>query len=545
MLVEHLKQINTENTKKLLFEKDMLDISILNADKVATNDNKIKAFLSDEYKVEEKFDGTKLTLWRNDKEWDEDYEKNWVVAFKNQILYGGEFETVDRNKVKKHSVGISQYAFIHDHLKKIHKNTKSFPKNTEIFIEFIQNKLTTTREYKNKHNLFIIAHSPATGEIEGGMLKTKTSGFFQDKVELYSKMLSLNLPPVVFKGKLDSVHNISKGIMNDNLKKAWNKHKDNYNENPYQTVKQTFLDFESTLGGKTEGVVLYSKSGKIYKFVQDDQYDKDVRFARKIKYQSNPEVETKYWKTINEISTNIIKNINYNFDKLNYQNILKEFSKSVNILSDIEIKQQFDFKFKAMKEEGKISETALTTDDIIQKIRDDLYLTGKQQIMDNLPENQNALFIGKFRVPTKAHISIIEEALKEFNHVVVCIVKAKKNVKESLPLDKQEELLEMIFGKKITVITHSSGNITSIVNKSPKRLKYVLAGSDRVESYKGQLKRHPNLSVIETKRDMESKENISATKVIEALKNGDEKTFKKMMHKKTWKMFDTLQGIFK
>ena len=59
----------------------------------------------------------------------------------------------------------------------------------------------------------------------------------------------------------------------------------------------------------------------------------------------------------------------------------------------------------------------LTKDDIIQKIKDDLYLTGKQTIMDNLPENQNALFIGKLRIPTLAHISIIENALKKFNHV--------------------------------------------------------------------------------------------------------------------------------
>jgi cytidyltransferase-like protein len=187
----------------------------------------------------------------------------------------------------------------------------------------------------------------------------------------------------------------------------------------------------------------------------------------------------------------------------------------------------------------------LTNDDIIQKVKDDLYLTGKQMIMDDLPENQNALFIGKFRIPTKAHIGIIEEALKEFNHVVVCVVKAKKDVKESLPLDKQEEILESIFGRKITVITHSSGNITSIINKSPKRVRYILAGSDRVESYEGQLKRHPNVSVVETKRDMESKENISATKTIEAIKKGDEKTFKKMMHRKTWKLFDTLQEVFK
>lgn len=185
----------------------------------------------------------------------------------------------------------------------------------------------------------------------------------------------------------------------------------------------------------------------------------------------------------------------------------------------------------------------LTKDDIIQKIKDDLILTGKQSIMDDLPENQNALFVGKFRIPTKAHMSIIEEALKEFSHVVVCIVKASKDVKEGLPLELQIEILESVFGNKISVITHSSGNLTSIVNKSPKRLRYLLTGTDRVESYKGQLDRLPSISIIETKRDMESEENISATKTIEAIKNNNETLFKKMMHPKVWKMFDKIKGL--
>jgi len=201
------------------------------------------------------------------------------------------------------------------------------------------------------------------------------------------------------------------------------------------------------------------------------------------------------------------------------------------------------FFFKYISQMDNIN--MLTKQDVIQKIKDDLYLTGKQAIMDDLPENQNALFIGKFRIPTMAHIGIIENALKEFHHVIVCIVKAKQDVKESLPLDKQEELLEAIFKNKVTVITYSTGNITSIINKSPKRIRYVLAGSDRVKGYVDQLKRHPNVSVVETKRDMTSTENISATKTIEAIKNGDEKTFRKMMHPKTWDMFKELTELFK
>lgn len=58
MLLEQLKQINKSNKiKQFLSEKEMLDISIQNVDKVVTNDTKIKTFLADEYKVEEKFDG--------------------------------------------------------------------------------------------------------------------------------------------------------------------------------------------------------------------------------------------------------------------------------------------------------------------------------------------------------------------------------------------------------------------------------------------------------------------------------------------------------
>lgn len=187
----------------------------------------------------------------------------------------------------------------------------------------------------------------------------------------------------------------------------------------------------------------------------------------------------------------------------------------------------------------------LTENDIIQKIKDDLYLTGKQAIMDELPENRNALFIGKIRIPTKAHIGVIAEGVDKFNHVVVCIVKAKKDVKESLPIELQEQILEDIFGDKVTVIEYSTGNLTSIINKSPKRIRYLLAGSDRVESYKSQLDKHPSVSIVEIKRDMDSDDNISATKTIEAIKNNDKAGFKKMMDSRTHDMFDKFREIFK
>jgi len=152
----------------------------------------------------------------------------------------------------------------------------------------------------------------------------------------------------------------------------------------------------------------------------------------------------------------------------------------------------------------------ITENDMIQKIKDDLYLTTKQKVMDKLPDNQNVLFIGKFRVPTIKHIKIIESMLKEYNKVVVCIVKAKKENKLALPLDLQTEMLKSIFGDDIYIITHSTGNITSIINKSPKRINYLVTGSDRTSSYESQLKRHKNLKIINIKRD----DDISSTNLI-------------------------------
>ena len=112
-----------------------------------------------------------------------------------------------------------------------------------------------------------------------------------------------------------------------------------------------------------------------------------------------------------------------------------------------------------------------------------------------------------------------------------------------MPLDNQKQILELIFGDAITIITHTTGNLTSIVNKSPKRIRYILAGSDRVDGYKAQLDRHPAISIVETKRDMSSEDNVSATKVIESIKTNNFKDFKKMMHEKTWVMFDELKPL--
>ena len=355
MILNELKKRNIN--KKLVESVDMLDISIKNINKIS--DKKLKEFLNSEVEITEKFDGTKLTLVRNNVEWSENFLDNWIVAYKNQILYYEEFENIDDEKIKKHSVGISQYKFVFEHLKKVHKFTKDIPLNTEFFIEFIQNKLTTTRDYKNKHGLYLIAYSPLNSyAIIGGMLKTKPTCFCQDeKLKEYARKLKLNLPPVLFRGKLNSIENIEKGIINNNLLVIFENLKKNYDGDIKKFVVDLFLKFESIIGGKPEGVVIKKMDdGEMIKIVQADQYDKNVRQSKKLKYMSDDKkINEKYFKKIYELSDKIIDEIDIDWDKTSYRKLLSEIKEKIyNELSDKEIYKEFKFFIEELKKENKI-----------------------------------------------------------------------------------------------------------------------------------------------------------------------------------------------
>lgn len=337
MLAETLKAVNKINS---VANMGMLDISILNADKVKDKES----FLNADYVVTEKFDGTKLTLWRNGNEWNSDYRMNWVLAYKNQVLLPEEFESTNIHKTKKHSLGISQYALVFKHLEKVHNATKTIPINTEFFIEFIQNKLTTTRDYSKKHDLFLIAWTPSKAEISGGIIKTSPIGFFQTGLADYAKILEISIPPVVFEGSFKSTSTIEKGIKNKKLKKTFDDLKKEFNDKPYETVKAIFLNFESSLGGKTEGVVLENRNGEFFKFVQSDQYDKSARFARKEKFISDALTEQEYWTNIDNVSENIISAI----DIGDYSVMLQSFNKVINSMSDDRIIELFGSKFREL-----------------------------------------------------------------------------------------------------------------------------------------------------------------------------------------------------
>ena len=165
----------------------MLDISIKDISKEFDTTKKIQKLLDTNVNIFEKYDGTKLTIVRNDKPFSKNYEDNWIVAFKGNVMYPEEFKNV---KGVSRSIGTSQYGIVHKHLKNIHSKTKSIPLNTEFFIEFIMDKPTLTRDYRHKHGMIMLAWSPTKFSVNNGKLKTQSSQFNVRGREKFAKAMA-------------------------------------------------------------------------------------------------------------------------------------------------------------------------------------------------------------------------------------------------------------------------------------------------------------------------------------------------------------------
>lgn len=172
-----------------------------------------------------------------------------------------------------------------------------------------------------------------------------------------------------------------------------------------------------------------------------------------------------------------------------------------------------------------------------------------------------AFIIGRFQPITKLHYKIIDDARKNYQQMFVVIVnqkslsRAQKYTKKGemrIPAKRRIEanpfslalrikLINKAFGGKLpnsNIISAEDGFTPDVINKimryiSKEKLKQkiiLLAGSDRVESYKKQISTALELDVpVEIKeitRNMDSADNISATKVRNAIKLDDLKMFK-------------------
>ena len=494
---------------------DYLNISIKNTNKVIKEKN-VHEFLNQEVIAFGKYDGTKLSIIRTETPWDEDkWYKNFIVSYKGNILYGTEYiDADDSQDVLDKTIGVSQYKSIFNHISENWKDWKSLPIKTEFFFEFLMNKPTLTRQYTKLRQMIFIGYSSISSYKENnGKISTSTNGFFMDNREKFAKIFKVNLPEELFNGKLNNLPNglntRSKEYFKDYNEKISNAESD---LEKWEIIREFFLNIPSLYGSqKEEGVVFHlSKpiSGtQILKIVQDDQYDKELRGSNKSKFKMDFEDEDQYWLNIREKAKEIIGMVDYT--KPLYRT-LKDVSKIV---------------YKDWKVD--ISHSKKTE----QNIRDDLQLTIKSMLIRLLPGNNGALLVGKFRVVTNGHMKMFKEALKGSDKLVISIV-SNKETKRTLDLR-----IKMVKSAvpDAEIITTTSGNLLTMMNKTNTNINMVFAGSDRVESYKNQLKRNPDVMVKEIKR---TDEDESATKVIRNL--SDLKYFKKNTPKSTHKFYEEL-----
>lgn len=488
---------------------DMLDISIQSAISYLTSQKRIQEFLENQVEVQHKVDGVKLTVVKVK---DKGNLDDWIIAYKGNVLYK-EFDYQPNSRVKSDSIGASQFKIVLDHFSSLGKT--SIPVGTELFIEYLMRKPTLSAEYTKYHKMILIGSSESTWSVSFGKLKTANSGLDINTRGEFAKELKMDIPLVLFKGILASEREFEKGITYPELGKLFQERKSSMNwNNPellIDDIKELFLDVESKYGGKEEGVVLIQQD-KILKFQQEYQNDKEARKLVKLKFcNSTSELESRYWAMVNsralELSTKVGTGTEKALPELlsNLSTELKHF--------------QVDFTH-----EKKSS----------YNIKDDIQLTAKTQIIKNIRGNNNCLIVGKFRVLTTGHFAMISRAQKLFDKVVICLV---TNTDTQSTLDIRVEMLQETF-PEIQIIHHSSGNLLSILGKSPVNINAVYAGSDRISDYIRQLQRS-SIGVREMPR---TDEDISASKVIENIQ--DNKYFQDNTPEQIHHLYNKLKATY-
>jgi len=156
------------------------------------------------------------------------------------------------------------------------------------------------------------------------------------------------------------------------------------------------------------------------------------------------------------------------------------------------------------------------------------------------------VFQGRMQPPTKAHIRIIDNAWKKYHKKVIIAIVKSGNADSPFPIKLVQEMIKKATSAKFEILELKTGFIGDFI--SPLRDNdmepvILLAGSDRVNSYNEQIKRYKdlfnlNLIVEEIPR---TDEDISASKVRNAIQSGDEETFKSMMSPKLYSYFSKLQ----
>lgn len=154
---------------------------------------------------------------------------------------------------------------------------------------------------------------------------------------------------------------------------------------------------------------------------------------------------------------------------------------------------------------------------------------------------------GRFQPPTLGHLKAIQQAYNKFKKPVAIVM--VKGGKSEVFFDSkiQKKVFKAMLGSIphvfVEVDSGFIGNFIDALRKDNKEPIAIFTGSDRVKTYQGQINRYIDKLNLDIKvhEIQRGDEDVSATKVRNALKADDFEAFKKLTHKNVHKMFDELK----
>ena len=521
--------ISITNLKKYVFEPKTESLRIKRANEI----------LGQGTVITEKVDGTKLTLVRTNETNPTDYTKNWVVAYKGTVLYAKEFAHLTpqgKQDISQSSVGIGQYSMIFDHLAKINNKIASIPKSTEFSVEFAQNKDTLTRTYAQKGGMFLRSYGEVQYRVVGGGLNTIPKEEITDypSVKKMADLLEISTFPIFFQGKITKENIAKNSLLASKMTNVdW--------KNPLDVLSKfsdAVLTIPSTLGGTTEGVVLKMDNGSFYKVVQADQYDAEVRGAKKDMYKLDPEAATAYFQQMRALIQNIFNVIGT--DGKSEEDVISD-SNFYIAKNEKSLKKFFD---SLQKLAGNKKNLVQIKDDIHDTIR---LMISKQALLGSstktialIPIAGKPLHIG--------HWKLIERAANENDNVVVYTSSSDRAKKGEFPIYGDDfikiwsDILIPALPKNVKVkfvdspvraVIHEIGWFEQRLTQDAANIPVINLYSDKEDvetNFKNEdLQKFPALmqagKIKKVGVERTSTVNISGTKMREFLQNNDKASF--------------------
>ena len=168
--------------------------------------------------------------------------------------------------------------------------------------------------------------------------------------------------------------------------------------------------------------------------------------------------------------------------------------------------------------------------------------------------------IGRFQPFTTGHMKCIEGPYKDKGlRTVVCMINTKDNKVDSrhpfpsskmLPLYKKAFKSNKMVADFVLVVSADPVKISQLLKPMGYEISSWSCGTDRIDAYSAMAERYheykgeqilaDDFEMYEVKR---GDEDVSATKVRQALRDNDKKSYESMVPKDLWKDFDDLRDI--